>query len=168
VAQHVCYATAAPKYHPNYCSRFPCPSEPMQCIHADAWVPGKTTLNQGLIGLMVVVCHLTGFVALESLADMNSMTFARSVYRIMLRYGLAQMVITHPDSKFKGEFKEVFKTLKIEHHMSSRGNHFNRFLNAGLRVFNKNDRGSNRVFVKGSETLAYAWNSCPVLGTNLS
>jgi hypothetical protein len=34
-------------------------------------------------------------------------------------------------------------------------------------VFN-NDRDSNRVFVEGSETLAYAWNSCPVLGTDLS
>jgi hypothetical protein len=92
----------------------------------------------------------------------------------MLHYGLAKMVITDPDSKFKGEFKEAFKTLKIEHDMSSRGNHnavaverFNRFLNAGLRVFN-NNRGSNRVFVEGSETLAYAWNSCPVLGTDLS
>jgi hypothetical protein len=91
----------------------------------------------------------------------------------MLRYGIAQMVITDPDSKFKGEFREAFKTLKIQHHMSSRGNHnavaverFNRFLNAGLRVFN-NDRDSNRVFVEGSETLAYAWNSYPVLGTDL-
>jgi hypothetical protein len=85
----------------------------MQCIHADAWwVPGKTTSFQGLEGLMVVVCHLTGFVALERLADMNSTTFARSVYQIMLHYyGLAQMVITDPDSKFKGEFKEAFKTI---------------------------------------------------------
>jgi hypothetical protein len=148
--------------------------EPMQCMRADALVPGKTTSFQGLVGLMVVVCHLEGFIALEPLADMNSTTFARSVYRIMLCYGLAQMVITEPDSKFKVEFKEAFKTLKIEHHMSSRGNHnaiaverFNRFLNAGLRVFN-NDRGLNRVFVEGSETLAYAWNLCPVLETDLS
>jgi hypothetical protein len=146
----------------------------MQCVHADAWVPGKTTSFQGFIGLMVVVCHLTGFVAIEPLSDMNSTTFARSVYRIMLRYGLAQMIITDPDSKLKGEFKTAFKTLKIDHHLSSKGNHnavaverFNRFLNAGLRVFN-NDRDSNRVFVEGSETLTYAWNSCPVLGTDLS
>jgi hypothetical protein len=105
---------------------------------------------------------------------MNSTTFARSVYRIILRYGLAQIIITDPDSKFKGEFKTAFKTLKIDHHLISKGNHnavaverFNRFLHAGLRVFN-NNRDSDRVFVEGSETLAYAWNSCPVLGTDLS
>jgi hypothetical protein len=87
---------------------------------------------------------------------------------------IAQMIITDPYSKFKGEFKTTFKTLIIDHHLSSKGNHnavaverFNRFLNAGLRVFN-NDRYSNRVFVEGSETLAYDWNSCPVLGTDLS
>jgi hypothetical protein len=49
-------------------------SEPMQCIHADVWVPGKTASFQGLVGLMVVVCHLTGFVAIEPLLDMNSTT----------------------------------------------------------------------------------------------
>jgi hypothetical protein len=45
---------------------------------------------------------------------------------------------------------------------------FNRYLNAGLRVFN-NDRESNRVFVEGAHImLIYAWNSCPVLGMDLS
>jgi hypothetical protein len=34
-------------------------------------------------------------------------------------------------------------------------------------VFN-NDRDTNRVFVEGAETLTYAWNSCPVIGTDLS
>ncbi len=34
-------------------------------------------------------------------------------------------------------------------------------------MFN-NNRESNRVFVEGAQTLTYAWNSCPVLGTDLS
>jgi hypothetical protein len=34
-------------------------------------------------------------------------------------------------------------------------------------VFN-NDRETNRVFVEGAQMLTYAWNSCPVLGTDLS
>jgi hypothetical protein len=89
---------------------------------------------------MIVVCHVTGFAAIEPLRHMNLTTFSKAVYRIvMLRYGLSQMVITDPDSKFKGEFKEAFTLLKIKHHISARGNHnaifverFNRFLNAGL------------------------------------
>jgi hypothetical protein len=84
------------------------------------------------------------------------------------------MVITDPDSKFKGEFKATFEMLGTQHHLSARGNHnatlverFNKFLNSGLRVFD-DDRGTNRVFLEGAETLTHAWNSCPVLGTDLS
>jgi hypothetical protein len=84
------------------------------------------------------------------------------------------MVITDPNSKFKGAFKATFALLGIQHHLSARGNHnailvegFNKFLNSGLRVFD-NDRDTNRVFLEGAETLTYAWNSCPVLGTDLS
>jgi hypothetical protein len=71
--------------------------------------------------------------------------------------GLSQMVITDPDSKFKGEFKATFDLLGIQHHLSARGNHnailverFNKFLNSGLRVFD-NDRGTNRVFLEGAQ-----------------
>jgi hypothetical protein len=148
-------------------------SAPFQTVHADAWVPGKTMSFDGNIGQMIVVCHMTGFAAIEPMKEMNS-SFARAVYTILLRYGLPQLVITDPDSKFKGNFKQAFETLKIQHHSSARGNHiailverFNCYLNSGLRVFN-NDRGTNRVFLEGSHTLTYAWSSCPVLGTDLS
>ena len=149
-------------------------SAPFMCVHADAWVPGKTTSFDGFSGLMIVVCHTVGFAAIPPLKDMNSTSFAKAVYTILLRYGLSQMVITDPDSKFKGEFKATFELLGIQHHLSARGNHnailverFNKFLNSSLRVFD-NDRGTNRVFLEGAETLTYAWNSCPVLGTDLS
>jgi hypothetical protein len=117
---------------------------------------------------------MTGFAATEPLKELTSASFARAVYVILLRYGISHTVITDPDSKFKGQFKEAFQTMDIHHHLSARGHHdailverFNRFLNAGLRVFN-NDRETNRVFVEGAQTLMYAWNSCPVLGTDLS
>jgi hypothetical protein len=143
--------------------------------HADAWVPGKTTSFDGYRGLMIVICHMTGFAAIEPMKDMNSYSFAGTVYSILLtRYGLSECVITDPDSKSKGNFKETFETLKVHHHMSARGNHnvilverFNRYLNSGLRVFN-GDHETNRVFLEGSQMLTYAWNSCPVLGTDLS
>jgi hypothetical protein len=147
---------------------------PFVTVHADAWVPGKTMSFDGYTGLMIMVCHMTGFAAIEPIKDMNSSSFAKAVYTILLRYGLAQCVITNPDYKFKGNFKEAFATLKVNHHLSARGNHnailverFNRYLNAGLQVFN-NDRETNRVFVGGTHMLTYAWNSCPVLGTDLS
>jgi hypothetical protein len=122
---------------------------PFMTVHADAWVPGKTMSFDGNIGLMVIVCHMTGFAAIEPMKEMNSSSFAHAVYSILLRYGLPQLVITDPYSKFKGNFKEAFATLKIEHYLSARGNHnailverFNHYLNSGLRVFN-NDREIN-------------------------
>jgi hypothetical protein len=147
---------------------------PFMTVHADVWVPGKTMSFDGFVGLMIIMCHMTGFAAIQPLRELNSTSFAKSVYTILLRYGLANMIVTDEDSKFKGEFKKAFKVLDIQHHLCAKGNHnailverFNRYLNAGLRVYD-NDRGTNRVFVEGAELLAYAWNSCPVLGTDLS
>lgn len=132
-------------------------STPFLTDHAYAWVPSKTMSFDGNVGLMIVVCHM-----IERMKEMNSSSFARAVYTILLRYGLPQLVITDPDSKFKRNFKEAFEILKIQHHLSARGNHnailverFNRYLNSGLRVFN-NDRETNRIFLEGSQMLTYA------------
>jgi hypothetical protein len=63
-----------------------CPlSAPCQTVHADALVPGKTMSFDGNIGLMIVVCHMTGFAAIEPMEEMNSSSFARAVYTILLR-----------------------------------------------------------------------------------
>jgi hypothetical protein len=104
----------------------------------------------GNIGLTMIVCHMTAFAAIEPMKEMNSSSFARAVYTILLRYGLPQLVTTDPYSKFKGKFKQALETLKMQHPLSARGNHnanlverFNRYLSLGLRVFNNNDRETN-------------------------
>jgi hypothetical protein len=147
---------------------------PFMTIHADLWVPGKTNSFEGYTGLMVVMCHMTGFVAIEPIKEANAKEFARATYKVQLRYGISHLLITDPDSKFKGVFANAAKLLKIKHHMTARGNHdavlverFNRFLNASLKVFN-NDHETNRVFVEGALMAAYAWNSAPIAGTDLS
>ena len=78
------------------------------------------------------------------------------------------------DSKFNCEFKKVAEILNITHHPVASGNHdpvlvkrFNRMLNLLLTIFT-NNRKSTRVFVEGAFMTAYAWNSAPVAGTNLS
>jgi hypothetical protein len=40
-----------------------------------------------------------------------------------LRYGISHLLITDPDSKFKGVFTNAAKLLKIKHHMTAQGNH---------------------------------------------
>ena len=147
---------------------------PMNTIHADLWSPGNITNFDGDKSLMIVTCHMTGFSAIEPVQDSNSKAFAKAVYKIMMRYGLANLIVTDPDSKFKKEFKSMCELLQIPHHLSSKGNHnaiiverFNKFLNQGMRIFAE-ERGTPRVFLEAAETLCYAWNSAPVAGTDLS
>ena len=147
---------------------------PMATIHVDFWQPGKHLGFNGESGIIGVVCHMTTFAAIEPIKEANSESFARAVYKIMMRYGLASLIVTDPDSKFKKEFSSVCKLLQIPHHLGAKGNHkaiiterFYKFLNSGLRVF-INERNTPRVFIEGVETLCYAWNSAPVTGTDLS
>ena len=79
---------------------------PFHTIHADCWEPGQTMIFAGTVSLMIVMDHLTGFVAIEELKDKSSTSFTQAVYKIMLRYGIAQMIVTDADLKFKGEFKK--------------------------------------------------------------
>jgi hypothetical protein len=58
-------------------------------------------LFDGCTGLMIMVCHMMGFADMESSKAMNYSSFAKVVYTILLPYGLAQFLITDPDSKFK-------------------------------------------------------------------
>jgi hypothetical protein len=145
---------------------------PMVTVTADTWAAGKTTPFDGNIGPMIVLCNMAAFTAIVPIKAMTSSSFAKSVYVILLRYGLSHCVITDPDSKCKEELEKVFTTLNINHHMTARGNHnavlverFNQFLNSGLRVFD-NDRKLNRVFIDGAQTLTYSQSSCPVLVDN--
>ena len=45
--------------------------------------------------------------------------------------------------------------------------HVNRYLNKGLKMMT-NERGSVRIAMEAILLLLYAWNSAPILGTNLS
>lgn len=64
--------------------------------------------------------------------------------------------------------------LNINCHVLSGGNHdgmlverVNRYLNKGLKILT-NERGSVRVAMESILLLLYAWNSCPVPGTDIS
>ena len=147
---------------------------PMATIHCDLYQPGKTVGFDGDTAEMIVCCNMTTFTATESVKDLSSTGFAKAVYTIMLRFGLANLIITDPDSKFHGIFVEMCSILKIKHHFSAKGNHnaiiverFNKFLNSSLRIF-CNSRGTIRSFREGILLTVYAWNSAPVVGTDLS
>ena len=78
------------------------------------------------------------------------------------------------DSKFIGVFAQTAALIKINIHVLSSENHdpmivecICRFLNSCLTVF-CNERGNNRVALEGILMSLYAWNSTPVVGTDIS
>ena len=112
---------------------------PMNSVHIDIWTPGAIKGFENETSLLIVVCHMTGFVALEPIKAANSQEFAKASYKIFLRYGLPKLIIVDADSKFKAEYKGMCSLLKLELFPLAKGNHdamlverFNKFLNGGL------------------------------------
>ena len=50
--------------------------EPLSTIHVDTWIPGNFISYTGSIGLMVSVCHMTGFASMEAYNEANSKEFS--------------------------------------------------------------------------------------------
>jgi len=94
--------------------------------------------------------------------------------KILLCYGFCHTVVLDKDSKFFGVCREAIDLLKINCHVLSSANHnpmiverVNRYLTKGLKIM-CNERDSVRVALEAILLLLYAWNSCPVPGTDIS
>ncbi len=111
---------------------------------------------------------------MEPISNANAKTYASAIMKIILCYGFCHMIVLNKISKCFGVCRKVLDLLKINCQVLSGGNHnpmlvehINRYLNQGLRIM-CNERGLNRVALKAILLLIYAWNSCPVPGTNIS
>jgi hypothetical protein len=147
---------------------------PFRVIHADAWTLGTDLSFSGDKSFMIVNCGMTAYVATEPLKEMNAKTFAAAIVTIMLREGFCHTIVVDKDSKFANVFIDAGKLLQIHVHVASGGNHdpilcerFNRFLNRAMRIFS-NERNTNRSVTEGVHLTAFAWNSAPVVGTDIS
>ena len=48
---------------------------PFLTVHFDCWAPGIIIPFKGFVGLMIMLCHMTGFAAIEPLTALNSKKF---------------------------------------------------------------------------------------------
>ena len=157
----------------NYLYSFPIDA-PFRTIHIDIYSLGKTESFDGDVALFIVLDHMTSFAVIEPVKETNSKTFAKALMKILLTHGLCHTVIVDADSKFKATFAEVISLLNLNKHDLSKGNHqamlverFNRYLNKVMKIFT-NERNSTRTYVEGALLAAYAWNSSPISGTDIS
>jgi hypothetical protein len=146
---------------------------PFLVMHFDAYVAGKHAGFEGSDAYLIGACRMCSFACMEPVTKPSATTFASAIMRILLRYGFCHTAVLDKDSKFFGVCREALDLLQINCHILSGSNHnpmlvkrINWYLNKGLRVM-CNKRDSVRVALEAILLLLYAWNSCPVPGTDI-
>ena len=147
---------------------------PFLVLHIDGYQAGRESGFEGSSHYLIGCCGMCTFSVMEPVTNANATTYASAIMKILLRFGFCHTVILDKDSKFFGVCREALDLLKINCHTLSGANHnpmlverLNRYLNSGLKIM-ANERDSNRVALEAILLLIYAWNSCPVPGTDIS
>jgi hypothetical protein len=147
---------------------------PFMVLHIDGYQAGRESGFEGSSHYLIACCGMCTFAVMEPVANANSTTYASAIMKIILRFGFCHTCNLDKDSKFFGVRREAMDPLQINCHVLSGGNHnpmlverLNRYLNEGLQIM-ANERDSNRIALEAILLLIYAWNSCPVPGTDIS
>jgi hypothetical protein len=146
---------------------------PFLVLHIDGYQAGKESGLEGSLHYLVTCCGMCTFAAMEPVSTANATTNASAIMKIMLQFGFCHTCVLDKDSKFYGVCRKALSLLKVNHVLSG-GNHnpmivehLNRYLNAGLRIM-KNKCDSTCIALEAILLLIYAWNLCPVPGTDTS
>jgi hypothetical protein len=149
-------------------------SVPFLVFFVDTYDAGKHSSFDGFYMFLVACCGMTGFASMEPIQHANSKTFVLAIMRTELRYGVCHTIILDKDSKFYSVCQEALDLLQINCHVLSGDNHnpmmverINWYLAKGLKIMT-NEQDSVRIALKAILLLFYAWNSCPIQGTDIS
>jgi hypothetical protein len=147
---------------------------PMMVLHIDGYQAGKELGFKGSSHYLIACCRMSMFAVMEPVTNANSTTYASVITKIILCFGFCHTAVLNKDSKFFGVCRKALDLLQINCHVLSGSNHnpmlierLNRYLNQDLRII-CNEHNSNRVALEAILLLIYAWNSCPVPGTDTS
>ncbi len=147
---------------------------PFLVLFIDAYSAGKHSSFDGLEVYLIACCGVTGLASIEPIQHANSKNFASAIMKIQLRYGFCHTVVLNKDSKVFGVSSEALDLLQINRHDLSGNNHnpmmvkqVNQYLTKGLKIMT-NERDSVWIALEAILLLLYAWNSCPIPGTNIS
>ncbi len=147
---------------------------PFMVLHVDAYMAGSHTGFEGSEMYLVACCGMCTFDALEPVSGANATTFASAIMKIQLHYGFCHTIILDKDKKFHGVCHEALDLLKINCYVLLGDNHNPMLVERLCRYFNKgltimcNERDTVCIALKCLLLLLYAWNSCPVPGTDIS
>ena len=147
---------------------------PMQVLFVDIYASGTEINFDEKKHYLIGACGMTYFGIYEPTAEQNEYAFDSALMKIWLRFGFSHTIVVDKDSKFIGVFAQTSALLNINIHVLSGENHYPmivehiyQFLNSCLTVF-FSERGNNCVALEGILMSLYAWNSAPVVGTEIS
>ncbi len=145
----------------------------MMVLHIDGYQARKELGFEGSSHYLIMCCGMRTFAVMDPISNPYAMTYA-AIMKIILCFGFCHTVILDKDNKFFDVYHEALDLLQINCHVLSGSNDnpmlvewLNRYLNQGLQIL-WNERDSNGVASKAILLLTYAWNSCPIPGTNIS
>jgi hypothetical protein len=148
-------------------------SAPFRYMHCDAYMAGKDQGFDGEVAFMNCLDGMTAYAISEPLREMTSNEFAKAIMKISLQHGIPHTLVVDKDTKFMGVFLDTVKLLNLNIHVASGGHHdpvlterIHKYYNKALKIFT-NERGTNRSAASGIHLLNYAWNSIPVVGTDI-
>jgi hypothetical protein len=146
---------------------------PFLVLFIDAYSAGKHLSFDGLEVYLIACCGTTSFASVKPTQQANSKNFSSAIMKIQLRYRFCHTVVLDKDSKFFGVCSEALDLLQINCNILSGNNHnpmmvkrVNRYLTKGLKIMT-NEHDSVWIALKAIFLLLYAWNSCPIPGTNI-
>ncbi len=147
---------------------------PVMVLHVDAYMAGFHPGFEGSEMYLLACCGMCTFGTLEPLSGANATTFASAIMKIQLRYGFCHTSIFGQGQKILRCLLRGFRSTQSQLPCPLRGQSqphacwcFCRYFNKGLTIMcNKCD--TVQVALECLLLLLYAWNSCPVPGTDIS
>ena len=156
-------------------------TSPFFILHVDLWQPGqvkstKASWVKRSTHLLAAMCDLTGFVLCDDLCEPDSASLAELFMKsVLLKVGFCGLVVCDADSKFRGTFEAMCKSLGLRFHALSKRNHKGLSVERFFRTLNKavtiacEDRAAqpSHLFSVVAQTTAYAWNASAIDGTDI-
>jgi hypothetical protein len=147
---------------------------PFWVFHADTYSAGAHSGFEGSTSYLIGCCGMCSLGILEPVTSAKASTFASAIMKMQLRFGFCHTVVLDKDSKFFSVCRESLDLLKINCHVLLGDNHnpmfvkwLCRYFNKGLRIMT-NECNLVHLALEALLLLLYAWNSCPIPGTDIS
>jgi hypothetical protein len=147
---------------------------PFLVIHFNAYAACKHSGFEGSDMYLISCCGMCSFACLEPVTNPSATTFASAIMNLLLHYAFCHTAVLDKDSKFYGVCRKALDLLQINCHILLGANHnpmlIERvycYLTTGLKIM-CNEQDLVRIACEAILLLLYAWNSCPIPGTDIS